>query len=513
MPPLFRVLRPLLVATLFACVATSIGQFLQTFSPTWNPTYLTICVFLISLEAFLAAEMVRRLRLSGSEWWTFRVAEWIVILFVLKLLSYAAPGWRALVADMALWQEDPTTIFSLEYVVAVALAFFSWLSSTDIAHWLDDLTQEPNGPGFSPVASLGSLQATFFTGGVIIVAMAGLTQVGLQLLFQMDRPPVGGVIINVLIYFVVGLLLLSQARLEVLYSRWDASGIQVQPSIKSRWAMMALVSLALVALAALLLPTRYSLGLLDTAAWVLGFLGNLLLLVGYLLNLLLFYILGLLASLLNLFTPIPPPNPIPPVMPDFGPAVPQQRWDAPAWWALARSILFWITMYLIIGYAVWQFIGTRRAWWVALARLPLVGWLVTTLAALFGGLRTAATSASQAVRRRLAHVPAPPLPPRQWLRLGVLSPRELLMYFYLSTVRRAGEVGLPRRSDQTAREYAAYLREQLPEGEQDVATLNDAFEVARYSARPINKTDTATPRLSWERIKRALRARRGDVAS
>ncbi len=508
MPPFFRILRPLLIAIMFACIALSVATFLQTFAPTWSVTYLVMCAFLISLEAFFSARMVKQYHMSGNEWWSFRVAEWVVILFVVKLLSYAAPGWRALVADMARWQADPTTIFSLEYIVAVVLVGFTWIGSTDIAGWLADLDQEPAGPDFSPMVSLGSLQSLYFTGGVIIVAMAGLTQVSLQAILQLDRPPVGGVIANVLVYFVVGLLLLSQARLELLASRWQASGVDVAPGIKSRWAQLALATLAAIALVALLLPTRYSLGILDIVAVAIAIVGNILLIIGYLLNVLLFWLLSLLAALVGLFGQTPLPSPaIAPALPVFAPVTP--RGPTPDWVALVRSILFWLAIYVIIGYAVWQFVRSRRGWWEALARLPVIGWLMASLAALFAGLRAATTQASEAIRHRLTRPPAPALPPRRWLRLGGLSPRELLMYFYLSTAQRAGQVGLPRAPSQTAREYAAALREKLPEGGEDVGTLSDAFEVARYSAHPVGKDATTTPRRSWERLKRVLRERRG----
>lgn len=512
MPAFFKVLRPLLIATMFACIALSVVQFFLSFSPTWNATYLIVCVFFISLEAFFSRRMVRQYRISGSEWWTFRAAEWVVILLLVKLLSYVVPGPRALLDDMALWQKDPTTIFSLEYIVALVLVFFTWMGSTDIAGWLAELDQEPVGPDFSPMVSLGSLQSLYFTGGVIIVAFAGLTQVSLQSLFQTDRPPVGGVVANVLVYFVVGLLLLSQARLELLASRWQASGVDVAPGIQSRWAQLALATLVAIAVIAVLLPTRYSLSVLDLARTLLAIIGNILLVIGYVLNLLLFWLLSLLAGLMSLFSQVPLPNPAAaPAMPLFAPVTP--RGPTPDWVALVRSILFWVSLYVIVGYALWQFVGARRSWWQALARLPLIGWLVTSLAALVAGLRRATTQAGQAVRRRLARPPAPTLPPRRWLSLGRLSPREMLMYFYLSTAQRAGQAGLPREPSQTAREYAATLREKLPESGEDVSTLSDAFEVARYSAHPVDRDATATPRRSWERLKRALRERRGEGRS
>ena len=117
-----------------------------------------------------------------------------------------------------------------------------------------------------------------------------------------------------------------------------------------------------------------------------------------------------------------------------------------------------------------------------------------------------ASHASLALRQRLAEVGRRlPTPPRHWLRLGSLSPRELIMYFYLSLVRRAADGGLPRPASQTAREYSDRLRANLPDADADLETLTDAFETARYSPRAIAREDTRTPRKSWERLKRQLR--------
>src|SRR3712207_1638671 len=100
-PRLMRHIRPILVALMFACIAESVAQFIRAFIPAWNAAYAVVSVFLISLEAFYADRLVRRLHLSGGEWWRFRFAEWVVILLVLKLLSYAARGWADLRADFA----------------------------------------------------------------------------------------------------------------------------------------------------------------------------------------------------------------------------------------------------------------------------------------------------------------------------------------------------------------------------------------------------------------------------
>lgn len=499
--------RPFVVAVMFACVMESVALLIQAFLPGWNATYAVVAIFLISLEAYYATRTAQRLRLSGRDRWIFRLSEWTVILLALKLGPYATRGLDALAADFATWEADLATLFTLEFVIVLVLAAFTWMGSGDVARWLDDLTQ-PTEAGFNPYLSLSAIQSLFFVGGVLLVIAAGLTQVGLQAVLHQDRPPVGGVIVNVLVYFVSGLLLLSQARMEVLHTQWRVSQVNIGAGIRSRWIGLGLATLVVVAALALLLPTRYTVGVLDVAAGVLRALGNIGLIIGYGLNFVLFLILGLFTMLLSLLlgrsTGEAAPPPAPPVLP---PAAPPNV--TPDWLSLLRSLLFWLVTTGILGYALAQFIGARREWWLSLAHHRSLGWLVRLLLSLWGQSKAVAVRAGAAVRQRLAQARrAIPTPPRAWLRLNSLSPRELVMYFYLSTARRAEESGLPRGRSQTAREYSQRLQSTLPEGEADVTTLTEAFEAARYSAHAVEREDTARPRRSWERLRKLLRGRK-----
>ena len=49
------------------------------------------------------------------------------------------------------------------------------------------------------------------------------------------------------------------------------------------------------------------------------------------------------------------------------------------------------------------------------------------------------------------------------------------------------------------------LPQHLPEAEQDIAELTDAFVVAEYSPRPIGDADAQRARRPWERVRRRLR--------
>jgi hypothetical protein len=97
------------------------------------------------------------------------------------------------------------------------------------------------------------------------------------------------------------------------------------------------------------------------------------------------------------------------------------------------------------------------------------------------------------------------VPPWNFIRLNALSAREQIRYFYLSTVRRAGERGVPRDRSETPSEFAADLKENWPEAEGDIEALTDAFLHARYSRQEIE--DVSPVKQTWKRVKSSLRRR------
>ena len=149
----------------------------------------------------------------------------------------------------------------------------------------------------------------------------------------------------------------------------------------------------------------------------------------------------------------------------------------------------------------------------AIERLPFLRPLLRLLSALAGlwaTLRRRARQAGHALSVRLASRQRRPAREasagrRRFTRLGSLSPREMIQYYYLSTVRRAAKAGLRRRPSQTPEEYSAGLRKHVPEVDQDLGALTSAFVEARYSVHPMNGEYARGLRPYWQRVKQELR--------
>ena len=142
-------------------------------------------------------------------------------------------------------------------------------------------------------------------------------------------------------------------------------------------------------------------------------------------------------------------------------------------------------------------------------RGPLA-WLLRRIGWLWRDTSSWAGQAARVVAERLRRTAPAPVVRAPALRLSRLAPRELVRYFYRSTLRRAASGGLPRRTGQTPYEYSATLARRLPEAEPDIAELTEAFVAAEYSPRPPDATAARRARRPWERMRRRLRTLKED---
>lgn len=502
------VFQPLVVATMMTCLAVSVVQLLHVLVPTWSGVYLTLIVFLAALEAVAAGRLVRRHRLRGRELLGFRAGEWLLILIALKLGSYAAQGVDTLLADITLWREDIGHLFTIEYFVAIFLTLLAWAMATSIESDLTELAVPDVGVPSDREGIRSRLMTRFYQGGLILLIVAGVARIGIAQILNRAHPPVPGMILNALLYFVLGLLLLSQARLTVLQIRWQAQDIPAATDIDSRWSRSSLIFVLLAVIVSLVLPTSYSFGLLESIGLLLG----LTLQIVYFLVGLLAFILFLPFLLLTSLLPGEIARRVPqPAFPSLLPAAPSSEAGGPSPLAVLRTLIFWALVLGIVIYALRSYVGYREDILAELRVHPRLRRLWAVLISLWRQLWGAAADAVAPLRRRLpggmpegAAASSRRLWP--WRRLASMSPRERIQYYYLSIVRRGRAVGQPRRLSETPYEYSAALRRQKPDVEPELADLTEGFIEARYSRHAITDEQAGLLRQSWNRIKRVLRS-------
>ncbi|MBN1661667.1 MAG: DUF4129 domain-containing protein [Anaerolineae bacterium] len=517
-----RLFRAVLIAGMLVCVASPAAKFLEWLMPGWNALPFLWFLFFASLEGILSEQVLARRRISGWAYLVSRLAEALLIALVLKFVNYLSLGLDQLWTDAATWIDHPAQFFTSIDALTILLFVPLWAESILVARQAaemeaDSLALSPPPDKTSPEYYLwvtqpsamrdrqeqfNSLAENFVWGGLVLLAGSVVIHAFVTSVQALALP--------ILLYFALGIALLSHAHYTLLNTGWRVQGIPVRSGTGRRWLGWVALFLIVVALLALLLPTRYAMGPLTA---IIGLVFMLLQILGVIAGLL-FY---LLAWLLWLLVP-GSEQPEPPAMPQqpLPTPVPAEMGGADAtypWLQVLGSALFWITILAILGYTLIRFVRDRfgmddheiqkGAGW----RARLVAWLRALWRRFRGwGQEAQARLAHRLVQRRVAVE----LPGRRTgLRLlRGLSPRALVRYFYLSALHRAAQAGMARRPAQTPYEYRRVLDERFPDLEPDLEALTEAFVVARYSRQAVDRAEAEAVRPLWQRIKAALRRKR-----
>jgi hypothetical protein len=520
-----NLLRPVLIAAMLVCLATPIVVLMEELarapdgSKLWTGTYFVLFAFFASLEGILSERMLRRRRITGWAYLGSRAAELVILLLLLKLVNYIPLGFDQLRAEALEWVTNPY-LFIANRDFYLGLIFIPlWMGSLYVAWMVQALDVEERvetppadktSPEYylwltqPPISSqrqerLAWLTEAVLWGGVAIL----LTSVALYLV----DPDLGAPAVAILLYFGLGVTLLSQARFSVTRASWQVQGISVQASIGRRWLLWVGILLIGVTLLALLLPTHYTMGPLSV---LLGLISMIYVALSYVLGLLIF-LLTLPLMLLNPDREPPTPPEVRPL--PVAPPEPSPTGGGPPWLEIVGSAIFWIAVLAIVVYALRRFLKERLGglsdrddlqgnWWGR-----LLAWL-RDLVRRWRGWGEAV--GGRLARRRAEGEEAGPIAARlsRFFFPGRLPPRELIRYFYLSIARRASQAGQARAPGETPYEYRATLDQHFPDLEPDLEGLTDAFVEARYSQRPVQREDAMAVKSLWQRIKSALQRRR-----
>lgn len=508
------VFRPLAVGGMMGCIALSLVRLIQLFFPGWNGGFMVVGCVLAAVEANYSYRLVRSRHLSGSQLVSFRAAEIALFLILLRVGAYAGEPWRDIVRDVQAWPRDPLRILDLEVLYAFVLVLLSWSVSTKTTYDLERIGEPPVRDKYY-VPPVEALTDRFFWGGALLLWIAGVTRIGIASLLDLSRPSVPGLIGNVLLYFVLGLIMLGQMQFTRLSERWRKEGMAVPARLIGGWVRYTLILIVLAGLVAFVLPTAYTLPLLDIAAILLNAIFYVFHVIFQLVILLSFLLLIPLLRLLGMDPDVERPDAVPPpdldrLMPDAPDAA-----GSPPWFEIVRSLLFWAVALTVVFYIIRSYLRDRPelvAAFLDLRPLRAVRHLLRALrdqvAALFGAARSRIPDRIRSLRpgRRGQggeQEGAPHLFP-----LSELRRRKRTLYYYLSTLRRAAQRGYPRRKSQTPYEYDTELASNVPQVEVELDRLTDAFVEAQYSRHDIEREREDRLRADWRKIRAALRSLR-----
>lgn len=504
----------LLVCFMLACVSISAIQLGQVFLPVWRAGYLIPMTFLVALEAMYAQRAIRQYSLFSPEWLVRRFSEWIFILIVLKLAEYTADGPALLLAEIPLWAQDfKTYFFTAGYLAACGLTFFIWGVATEFAELLsqlevnEHLLAQERESGISEDRSRlrqQLLSLIMMIGGGLIV-ITTLLRSDWEFLWR-DRPPLQVGTANLLVYFILALLLLSLTQFSLLRVHWSFEEASINRDLAKRWIYYSMIFLVGMVIVSSLLPTQYTIGLLDILSLLAGFLVNLLTLLAFLLLLPVSLLFNLLMSLFS--TSEEPVQMIVQPPPDILPPQPTGN----SWLELVASIIFWAIFIGVIGFSIIYYLQQRKDIWDILRHTPILERLSQFYLSLKNwlkgvnrGLAAVVDASVQRIRNfRSARQGGKNL--LGFISLRRLTARQRVFFYYLAMLRRSGERGLPRYPDQTPDEYAQVLSKRVPEAQEEVASLTDVFVEAKYSLHEVTQQHAGRVRQSWERIKKVLKS-------
>ena len=517
----FRLASNALVALMMTCAAFTLLSLIDRLAPGWQPIYLPALCFAAALERLYTHRRFAGLALFSREWSTAMSGEWLMIILLVKLVTGLSHGPGAFYREILGWVQNFNLYFLTdEFVFALVLVILTWFLSGSFAGLLAemDLAQailieaDPAAQIGKPPARERLLSLIFSLGSALIVFTA-LVRVDLRAFFQHTSqfkfsalPALAGGGASTLLYFMLGMALLSQTRFIDLHTRWSVQHIPVNRKLGRSWAFYSLGFLGLIAALVALLPTSYSLATLtaigqglENIAYVLFFIAQGLVAVVLFVLSLPFVLFGRTPATLN-------NRILPPTLPDA--ASGGEPGATSAWLAAVKMLIFWVIFLAVLFFALRQYLRQHTEVLAALrkisTRLRLTR-LWHWLRGMFISAGSLVSRGLQAGRERLRRASASVLPANSFYAPRNLDPRQKITFFYLAMIHRGAEKGIPRRPSQTPYEYASKLDEAVPDAEEDIDTLTQAFIEARYSPHSVQAEQVNLVKSTWERLRKTIR--------
>lgn len=515
-PWLGSLLRPLLIVVLVVCINVAIFVFLRQYAPGMPPGLHWTILGLGVLTAILGcttttwlAHPNQRLRRTAG----YRVAEIVLLLLMARILVWLGQG-QAPSLDAFLNHADEV-FFDGPYLLTALAIFFTWYAAIDFT---DDQLQLALQPDELHLANLpaglhdttrpaqtdrGSILRRFvgrWVGwGLLLILIASALRMGVTrdrfwTLMHQDVDPL--VIAAVVVYFLVGLLLISQGQLAALRARWTIDRLPMSPGILRNWPWYTAIVVGVFGIAAAMLPLGDTFLISRVIGAILDFIYTIVATIFQLISLLLFLLFSLLPTGQE---PIPEaPLPAEAVNPA---AAPPPTPEIPPW---VGGALFWasmIALLLVAAYFYFDDKETNMRWLRRLQELLRMrwnqfvgGWHAWRRAYVGSAGGGGAGAEEDAGGRR-----------RWWpLRWGNLDPTQQVRYLYFRLLDEAAEHQVARQPGETPRVFAPRLSQALDAGEEQteaIHALTEAFEEVRYAGQRADQARASWLTRLWEQLR------------
>ena len=508
-------LRPAVIAALVGCLVVALTSFVRHIGPGLPESYL-IVLRITSIGAALVGgyttTMLVRPEHRQRRTVSFRLSELGLILFTARIALWATvEGWPA-PATMVM---QPFAVFlTLMFIINGLFILIAWgmavlvtndflamgLQADELAD-LEAASRPISGDDHRIQSDRGALVRRFSErwaiGGMLLIVLTAASQVGMGSngFFALVRQDIaGGVIGAAIVYFVLGLLLLTFGHLAALRARWQLAKLPSEATIARNWPFYAFGLLLVVAAAAFLMPLGGTFRLAQLMGLAMRAIsGAIYLIMGL--------IIGLIAMLFGGDEEIveeparEQPEISAPQMEQVQPA------EAPPW---LGGTVFWIIIVLLLGYATYIYLqgrGVNFQLILAWLRQFLQGW--KQIGDAFNEWRSRRLAPDEDLKEKSGRSRV-----RRWLdelMLGRLPPDEQVRYFYVSTLESAAEQGVKRRPGETPYSFQARLGTQVEsEDAAAAARLTDGFVNIEFARQSTEATAVPLLKRAWTQIRGAL---------
>jgi hypothetical protein len=516
-------MRPALIVILATCLNIALLTFLRRFVPSLAPPVYQTLIALGIVAAlvgcitstWLAQPSQRARRTAG-----YRMAEFALLILLTRIVLWILTGDIPTLG--ALFTTPLASLFDGLFIIAAIIVTISWVVATEMSRDLLDMALRPDEikaaksgtlyretvqPGYTDRQTLlNSFATRWVIGGIVLVILATGTNVGFSgrgFVAIANQNVAPAVIIAVVVYFLVGLMLLSHGQLAILRARWALEQTPSRDTILRYWPAYAMVLLLVIGGLAALMPFGGTYWLATAITFIIGAV--------YFVVFGLMQLIGVLFALVMSLLPfresaeVAPPPPMPSLAPP-----PAADAASSEFLEIAGSTVFWLIALLIVGYAAYVYFtdkGFHFTW---------LKWLWQMLT----GRWRQATSAYQSWQRDRIHTQDGDRERgrdgrRRWFSWGKrkLEPDAQIRHYYLSLLKEAESKGIERQQAETPFSYAPRLLASLssdsetPTSETSTAVdeLTGAFIQVRYTDEKFDVGKLPLMERFWQHLRQALR--------
>jgi hypothetical protein len=511
----------LVLSLMLGLALVSVIHIMQRLLPDWHLVYLPLLGLAISWEAFISYRLLQKQQLDLFElkWWIYHISEWVTILITLRFVTVIFNLAQKPLQDLTLQPESILRFFSESQFLFIALVLaLIWIQSKYFAKHLDEMiiSEEEIGEDQSALVIMSQRENrahifdyVLITGGIMII-LTVFTRLDIRN-FLSSSPALKVSVLNLVAYFVLALVFLTLSDFFTLRERWLVHNVTIDHSVAFRWLRYALVFFGLIGLLAFLLPTSYTLNLLQTLQYVAAAIWgavNILFAVIVAVIQFILTIINWLISLLGLGGGSVEHSPqIAPIIPTPPPSVettPTPLFD------LFKSIIFWGIFLAIIVFGIDYYLHQHKELWQKVRPAGLLDFLRRLWRSLLSWLVILNRKMSSTVQRGLTMLQlrksrSTPQRTIHHFRLGRLTPRRQIFFLYDALLQVGKKAGIQRRDSQTPSGYRHRMQSSIPETREDVDVITDNFLEARYSQHTIEQKQADNTRSAFHAIRARLR--------